>query len=369
VIATMDQFIRTHYVPILRWKRAEQVALAKLTADTSNHITPLIELVADNFKNPKKRELSSEEVASKISHQLFQFWGERPFFVDLHNLSQGLLTEGPSHFLVQLSNYASITQVSLIPVTGISRDPSYQSAVRNVIEKHNQGACFRLSREDINRQTLARDLKGALSFLEIAPDEVDLLIDFQTTEQSVPPFSALCAQIPDIHEWRNFIVASGAFPEDLRQLKRNQQHTIDRLDWILWRDQAIPERACTRLPTYSDYTIQYPQYLDRAGPFNYSASIRYTADEYWVIMRGESVSNEEGPGTAQWPANAQLLCERPEYSGDNFSYGDKYIKEMISQYDKPGSPTTWLRAGINHHMTFVVRQLATLVGTSTVALS
>ena len=321
MIATMDQFIRTHYVPILRWKRAEQVALAKLTADTSNHITPLIELVADNFKNPKKRELSSEEVARKISHQLFQFWGERPFFVDLHNLSQGLLTEGPSHSLVQLSNYASITQVSLIPVTGISRDPSYQSAVRNVIEKHNQGVCFRLSREDINRQTLARDLKGALYFLEIAPDEVDLLIDFQTTEQSVPPFSALCAQIPDIHEWRNFIVASGAFPEDLRHLKRNQQHTID------------------------------------------------TADEYWVIMRGESVSNEEGPGTAQWPANAQLLCERPEYSGDSFSYGDKYIKEMISQYDKPGSPTTWLRAGINHHMTFVVRQLATLAGTSTVALS
>ncbi len=86
-------------------------------------------------------------------------------------------------------------------------------------------------------------------------------------------------------------------------------------------------------------------------------------------MRGESVSNEEGPGTAQWPANAQLLCERPEYSGDDFSYGDKYIKEMISQYDKPGSPTTWLRAGINHHMTFVVRQLASLAGTSTVALS
>ena len=69
------------------------------------------------------------------------------------------------------------------------------------------------------------------------------------------------------------------------------------------------------------------------------------------------------------PANAQLLCERPEYSGDNFSYGDKYIKEMISQYDNPGSPTTWLKAGINHHMTFVVRQLATLAGTSTVALS
>lgn len=365
----MNQFDRIHYVPILRWKRAERVALAKLSANTSAHITPLIELVAENFKIPSKKEPSSEEVASKISHQLFQFWGERPFFIDLHQLSQSLLTEGPSHFLILLSNYTGITQVSLIPVTGINRDPSYQSAVLNVIEKHNQGVCFRLSREDINRRTLAQDLKSTLSFFRIVPEEVDLLIDFQVIEQSVPTFSALCAQIPDIHKWRNFMVASGAFPEDLRHLERNRQHTIDRLDWILWRNQAIPKLSCTRLPTYSDYTIQYPQYLDRAGPFNYSASIRYTADKYWVIMRGESVSNEEGPGTAQWPANAQLLCERPEYCGDTFSYGDKYIKEMVSQYDKPGSPTTWLRAGINHHMTFVVRQLATLAGTSAVALS
>ncbi len=132
------------------------------------------------------------------------------------------------------------------------------------------------------------------------------MIDFQTTVESVPTFSALCKQIPDIHKWRNFIVASGAFPEDLRHLKRNQQHTIDRLNWILWRDQAIPELACTRLPTYSDYTIQYPKQLDRAGPFNYSASIRYTADEYWVIMRGESVSRlsaGEGAGKPPEPAN------------------------------------------------------------------
>lgn len=360
----MNQFDWTHYVPILRWKRAEQVALAKLATDTSDHITPLIELVAENFKNPKKRELSSEEIANKISHQLFQFWGERPFFIDLNHLSQSLLTEGSSHFLVLLSNYASIIHVSLIPVTGIYRDPLYQSAVLNVIEKHNQGVCFRLSREDINRRTLAQDLKGALSFFKITPEEVDLLLDFQVTEQSIPTFSTLCVQIPNIHEWRNFMVASGAFPEDLRHLERNRQHTIGRLDWLLWRDQVISEISCTRLPTYSDYTIQYPQYLDRTGPFNYSASIRYTADEYWVIMRGESVSNEEGPGTAQWPANALLLCERPEYCGDTFSFGDKYIKEMVSQYDKPGGPETWLRAGINHHMTFVVRQLSNLAGTS-----
>ena len=81
-------------------------------------------------------------------------------------------------------------------------------------------------------------------------------------------------------------------------------------------------------------------------------------------MRGEGVFNQDGPGFAQFPANAQLLCERPEFCGANFSYGDQYIEEMGMQVEKPGNAMTWLCAGINHHMTLVVHQIAKLFGIS-----
>jgi len=371
----MNRFNSMSYVPILRWKRAEQSALAKLYERDRICVTPLVELVPENFEQKDAEgninRLTVSEVVNKVGRQIFQYWGERQFFVDLWLLSPDHIDQGPSDFLTQLSRYASTLSLSLIPVTGIARDGAYQSAVRAAVKMHNQGACLRLTRDDIERASLAQDINNLLSDLKISMESVDLVIDFQIIDRSVPEYKTLCKLLPSIDKWRNFIVASGAFPQDLMKWKKNDIYRdCLRNDWISWRDQAISRRSVVRFPIYSDYTIQYPQYRGRIEQSNYSASIRYTADEYWVIMRGEGVLNDGGPGASQWPANALLLCEQPEYKccGDIFSYGDKYIKEKSGKYDKPGSARTWLQAGINHHMTFVVRQIATLLDSSTVAL-
>jgi len=45
----MDKFGSTHYVPILRWKLAKKTALAQLYEHDSTCLTPLVELVPENF--------------------------------------------------------------------------------------------------------------------------------------------------------------------------------------------------------------------------------------------------------------------------------------------------------------------------------
>jgi hypothetical protein len=87
-------------------------------------------------------------------------------------------------------------------------------------------------------------------------------------------------------------------------------------------------------------------------------------------MRGEGIRNDDGPGPEQWPANAMLLRERTEFSGRDFSYGDRYIEEMADHMENGGppsngNPTTWLRAGLNRHLTLTARQIANLFGSST----
>jgi len=372
-MAIVNRFNPTHYVPILRWKKAEQTALAQLYDHDSICITPLVELVPENFirKDVKGHsiKLSSNEVTNKVVGQLYKYWGERPFFIDLWLLSQDILMQGPSHSLAMLGQYASILKLSLIPVTRLARDGPYQSAVRTVLNIHNQGACLRLSREDVKRPTLAKDINTVLSFLELPPELVDLIVDFQIIDRSAPTFHTLCKLIPSIDRWRNFIVASGAFPEDLSGLQKNDIHRIERTDWALWRDQTTATPSIPRIPIYSDYTIQHALYLKREGRARYSASIRYTAEDYWIIMRGEDVFRRDGPGFEQWPAQAILLCDLPEYCEETFSEGDKYIREMSLQGKQTGNVVTWLRVGFNHHMTFVVRQLASLLGASTAAVS
>ncbi len=365
----MKQFNSKHYVPILRWKRAEQVALSQLIESDSICVTPLIELIPDNVikkgKAGKEDSILELDVATNnVIEQLVKYWGPRPFFIDLLWLTSDILKQRTGCFLEMLSQCASIYDLCFIPVTGLSRDGPYQSSVQNVLNIHHQGACLRLTNDDLKHPEFAQSIDTTLKFLKLSPDMVDIFVDFQITDQHAPTFDTLCNLIPNINKWRNFIVASGSFPEDLSKLHKNDVHYLDRTDWISWKDQ-VTSKQLPRMPIYSDYTIQHAKYIRREGIAYPSASIRYTSDDYWLIMRGEAIRREgDGPGSAQWQANAVLLCDMPEYCNHTFSKGDKYIKEISLQHKETGSTETWLRAGINHHMTFVVRQISNLSGIS-----
>ena len=78
---------------------------------------------------------------------------------------------------------------------------------------------------------------------------------------------------------------------------------------------------------------------------------------------GEGLFNDGGPGNAQYGANALLLSEREEFCGRSFSYGDQYIDDLGRGFGT-GTPETLLRAGTNHHITFVTGQLSKSVSTS-----
>lgn len=189
-------------------------------------------------------------------------------------------------------------------------------------------------------------------------------------DSSSPKFDDLCRLIPDVDKWRNFVVTGGAFPKDLSVYRKNERHSIQRLEWISWRDQAVALSSDTRLPNFSDYTVQHARCVaKRPGRMRYSASIRYTIDDSWMVMRGEDAFKKGGPGFHQYPDLAIMLCDLPQYCGEGYSSGDRYIKEISLQTAETGAAPQWLQAGINHHMTFVVRQLASLNSLPTIALS
>ena len=140
-------------------------------------------------------------------------------------------------------------------------------------------------------------------------------------------------------------------------MEKNSQHDLPRYDWLAWEECAAKGEG--RIPTFGDYTIQHPRFEENEGKHrNFSASIRYASERTWVVMRGEGVHNENGPGYNQYPGQALLLSERSEFRGESFSFGDWYIKQMSREMKKTGGPQQWLAAGINHHMTLTVWQLA-----------
>jgi hypothetical protein len=217
-----------------------------------------------------------------------------------------------------------------------------------------------------SKEILENDLKtpvgDLLEKMNLTERSVDLLIDYGRLEEEHAAVRDLLERIPNLQLWRSLTVASGAFPKDLQSF-RPGAHLITRADWLNWRSQVVGQKL-PRKPSFADYSIQYGEYVEPVDNCNPSASIRYTLDDQWLIMRGEALRSkkkENGPGSAQWVANAILLRDRDDFFGEKFSDGDAYIFRMSTKTSRPnGSPMTWIRAGLNHHLTAVSRQIAGL---------
>jgi hypothetical protein len=108
---------------------------------------------------------------------------------------------------------------------------------------------------------------------------------------------------------------------------------------------------------FGDYAIAHPvpTELD-PRTMRMSASIRFTTDEDWLIVKGKNVRQY---GFDQYFELCRTLVGLPEYLGENFSWGDRFIARCARGSAGPGNATTCRKVGTNHHLTLVARQLAT----------
>lgn len=339
-----------HYVPVLRWKQSEWLALKDLNNDYRTSITPLIEVPPTKFKS------FDQDVLKKAVTDIKNCWGSSPIYIDLHLLPSSVWIQT----LTFIHRIAGDLGIYLMPVTGLTKSEDYQRAVANISKVKNNQVAIRIKINEVKNTSFEQDLAKLLSVLAISAKEAHLIIDYEIMTKNAVSFRELCNRLPHLNEWATFSVISGVFPRDLTEIKPPGQHLIQRLDWLTWLQETRDTAALPRIPSFGDYTIQHPIYYEPPKRANYSASIRYTANDAWVIMRGEAVFHPNSPGFSQYPANAQLLCARQEFCGQDFSTGDRYIYEMGQQTTRTGSARTWLTAGINHHLSFVVHQISNL---------
>jgi T4 beta protein len=358
-----------HYIPILRSKDGEMYALQHLLNSDRPHITPLVEITPGSFRARWRRDgeppVQPEpgEVLAKQAKKLLGCWGYNLFFLDLWHVDSKLpLISGQIHPLTYIANLMRAYKLHVVPVTGIGRSDAYQSAIEEAVRKDARGACVRIRAEEVLTEDLSARLGTLLERLNINETSVDLLIDYGRLDEEHATIKELLERTPKLLRWRSLTVASGAFPKDLQGF-RPGSHLVSRADWLNWRGQVLG-RTLPRNPSFADYSIQYGEYVEPVDNCNPSASIRYTLEDQWLIMRGEALrskNKEKGPGSAQWVANAMLLRDRDDFFGAEFSEGDAYISRMSTKTSRPyGSPMTWIRAGLNHHLTVVSRQIASL---------
>jgi len=371
-INNISMFDSKHYVPILKWKPAERQALEDLGIQEKKFISPLIQLVMPQPKQPKKgeREKTQEEQLEEvilairsrmpeIPAEILKAWGNSPIFIDFSLLyNPSLRIEG----LNQILTIGEKLGLCLIPVVNLSSEEEIKKVTSSLSKKFNHGLCLRIVYPDlIDIAELSQKIESFLKINNLVKENVDILVDLKETYEKgnkYLDFSGASQKIPHLLKWRTFIFASGAFPEDLTDCVVGENYR-DRLDWKNWIEQ-MNSKKLERIPAFGDYTIQYPIYKESARFFTPSASIRYALEESWLIMRGQKGKS------VQYLANASLLSQHAKFFGDSFSVGDKYIAEKgknLTKHlkaNKTGNATNWLTAGINHHLVCTAHQIANL---------
>lgn len=353
-------FDHSHYVPVLRWKRGERRALKALDPVDKAAMTPLLEPLPGYMRLPRRSVQSdAQDDLLVVVEQIADCWGSDPIFVDPGMVSDAPFRGTTRRNAERLFGELTASGVHAIPVTRPDRPASFQSAIRDIVQRLGMGAAVRVPVTSLRAQSAGRELRDLLAYLGLDFESVDVIVEYGLVGVGDPPFSYVCHRLPEIHRWRTFTVLGGSFPPDLMGFKTPGQYEQAREEWTRWAAEIAQAGGLPRRPSFGDYTIQHAIYYEPAPGANPSASIRYTAATYWVIMRGQGLRTPGSPGHAQYPANAELLCTRTEFCGPHFSAGDEYIWNVGShKKGGPGTPETWLRAGINHHLAFVTRQVS-----------
>jgi hypothetical protein len=224
-----------------------------------------------------------------------------------------------------------------------------------------RGACLRVQPDDLTEQDLGPKVRELLRSLALQISEVDLLIDVRGIQPAAldavgASVSEAIEALPRIEDWRSFVLAGTGFPDTLAGMPQSDVTRVARVEWACWRRFAR-QRRLRRIPTFGDYAISSPAPSD-VDPrvMKPSASVRYTADDAWVVFKGRNLKDH---GYDQFHDVCRRVLRAPEYSGNDFSWGHRYIYDCANRRVSRGNLTTWRKVGTSHHLTFVVEQIAT----------
>lgn len=356
------------YVPALKSKKGELSALETLKDDEKKQIIPLFEIpgIDWDYVNDEPAKTPKKHLESVVA-MIARHWTS-PFFIDFSTNLQIVAAEKGVDLLALFDEISQENSLSYIPTIDFERvsTEEYRETCKAIHERTNCGVCLRIKYSDLEDVVEESKFDEFLSLLGLTPQEVDLILDFgsiSSYESDKTLYLAtrlVMASVPHLNEWRNLIILSSSFPFTLSHVKRSSTRHLPRIEWLSWLRLYAKKDKIVRLPTYGDYSISHPDIVEiDPRVMSMSAAIRYSASTEWIILKGQSIKIA---GFAQFPELSRQLITLPEYSGENFSAGDKNIFDYATGTNQhTGNATTWRQIGNNHHFTLVLDQISSLV--------
>lgn len=358
-------FDHRHYVPRLLWRVGEYQALLYLRDHTKIDVTPLIDIpeVSFDFETGEDAKTIDQHLA-KFAKRFAAKWDNRWAFVDLRLIDPAERMSDGRHPLKFIFDNIRSEQALAIPVTGLGRDASYQTAVSETAALDKSGACIRLRIEDVADAGFEVRLNSLLSQLKLTANDRHLIVDLQAPNfEPLNGFTkmvfGLIHKLPQLNEWNTFSICGTSFPQTMGQLKIGVQ-IWKRYEWLFYKQLLSLLGPNDRKPAFGDYAIAHPHHAQKDPRLvKPAASIRYAIDDAWYIVKGTNVRDN---GTSHYIKHCAELIKSGSFLGSEFSDAGDYIRKCAQRRIKPGNLPRWRRVGTNHHIEKVVFDLASLNG-------
>lgn len=356
------------YVPVVLTRQGERLALRETDESIKHAMTPLFVV------HPIDRDLDTgapkrtvQEHVHRLADQLLADWGKGSAFLDLQFLGPAPHMDDGTPVVRWMAEYCAAAGLTLSPAYSASQGDVDRQNARDVASDVNAAITWRLPISDwadlgtgLGDGRIARLLEEAAR----PPSEIHVLIDLSDQVSTPPELSASAVRsalraLTSLGDWRSVVLLGTGMPIGTAEIGPNGTAELGRSGWLLWR---LLRTGDHRVPTFGDYCVQHPNPMSDFDPrmMQSSAQLRYTISKAWFVARGKGVRSS---GTAQIRRLAQQVVDHDHYSGRDFSWGDEWLHDCANGVGSAGNQMIWRKVTTNHHLTFVVKQLATLYGT------
>lgn len=351
-----------HYVPVLLNKKGELDALEQASDAAWSRFTPLIQIVKPRGRG---KAVSASGIRAAVK-RLARVVGSRPFFLDIARLSPTHpipTPRGNRPLLRYLHDAARRRALEFVPVLHVG-DTDAIALVRETSLCDGGGAALRWFVRGTALSpgpTMGDRLRQYLTELAIGVEETDLFVDFEHLSEDIvvdpADIQRLIATVHKVGTWRSLVLLGTSIPRTMGCIQEGHVGSLPRREWQLWA--SIRKLKLPRVPTFGDYAIQHPlpPQNDNTGP-GMRANIRYTTNSVTLVARGQGLLVQEG--RQQYRELCRKILNLPQYSGEDYTWGDRVIADCARGLIEPGAQDLWRGVGTSHHLRFVTDEIAAL---------
>ena len=348
------------YIPFLKYKSNEIIALGELDSSILEKITPFFDYPKPKGKpTPDQFKYSVDRLARSVNKHIGDI---SEIYIDTYDLSGEFEVEGQHSYLYLLESFSDI---SVIPVVSVDRSDNHLQTVLSLKEAKklsSDSVAFRVTSDDFeNYAVIEYDIVDRLNRLFEAFESIDLIFDCRfcsglDVDKISKNISKFSDDFTSKYPVRRSIVSGSSVPASISDvLPVDSECFVNRKEVDIYR--SVREKSegiefifgdyATVSPNYSDVSLM-PEIMQNIM----TAKLVYAVNSQHYFIRGGSLKTK---GREQYFDLASELCSKTFFRGASYSSGDKYFDEKSKREGSNCAPGTIVKPSVNSHITYVVQ--------------